>query len=298
MKVILLLFFFQANAFGAACCGGSSAIPSLITGDNEAQLSLSQSYGKVIGRTYSKNTNIFYSDTKKYKTYTTSIKGAYLLSPLLQIGGGISLLHKSHGEGSVNESDTLIGDTDISVGYEFLPEKFFSVWKPRGFVYLKHVLPTGKSNHETETSLLTDVSGKGQHISSLGLVFTKIYKSIDWQIFSEFKYLFSETINQKDISSSLGDSLGYNIGYSPNNGAIRLSHGVTRHHFEDKEITVNNSNQDSAREEYWDFELGLAYMINDSTFTVSYTDQTLLGDTENTTLSRTISISWLERWPL
>lgn len=294
----IILFLIQISIYGAACCGGSSAIPSLITGDNQSQFSLSQSMGKVIGRTYQRDRSVFYNDSKDYKTFTTSIKGAYLLGPLLQIGGGISLLSKDNSEGTVSESKTLIGDTDISVAYEYLPETFYSVWKPRGFIYFKHVFPTGKSNFETNTSLLTDVSGKGQHISSLGLVFSKIFRSIDWQLYSEFKYLYDEEVNGKNISSSLGDTQGLNIGYSPNNGAVRTSIGLSRHHFEDKEIVVNNSTQNSSREEYWDFELGLAYMVNDSTYSLSYTDQTLFGSTENTTLSRTISISWLERWPL
>ncbi len=298
MKKLILLFFIQASSFGAACCGGSSAIPSLITGDNEAQFSLAQSYGKVIGRTYSKNRNVFYANNKDYKTLTTSFKGAYLITPLLQIGGGLSILKKDNSESSIEESETLLGDSDLSIGYEFLPETFYSVWKPRGFVYFKQVFPTGKSNYETKTSLLTDVSGKGQYSSALGLVFTKIYKSVDWQIFGEYRYLYSEEINDTSISHSTGDALGYSVGYSPNNGAIRISHGVTRNHFSDKEIQVNNSNQNSSREEYWDFELGLGYMINDSTFSISYVDQTFLGSTENTTLSRTLSISWLERWPL
>ena len=297
MKLIAL-FFFQFTAYGAACCGGSSAMPALITGDNNSQVSISQSLGKVVGRTYAKDQNVFYSEKKNYKTLTTSLKGAHLITPLLQFGGGVSILHKDNADNSVNESKTLLGDTDLSLAYEYLPETFYSVWKPRGFVYFKQVLPTGRSNHESTTTLLTDVSGKGQYSSALGLVFTKIIKSFDWQIFGEYRYLYSEEINGKSISSSTGDSQGITIGYSPSNGAIRLSAGITRNHYSDKDITINNVLQNSDREDFWDFELGMNYMVNDSTYTLSYTDQTILGSAQNTTLSRTISISWLERWPL
>ncbi len=298
MKIFLLLILFQVNTFGAACCGGSSALPSLITGDNGAQFSVAQSLGKVVGRTYAKDQSVFYADSKKYQTLTTSFKGAYLLSPLFQIGGGISLIHKDNSDKSVKESKTLLGDADLSITYEYLPEKFYSAWKPRGFIYFKQTFPTGKSNYETTTTLLTDVSGKGQYSSALGLVFSKIFKSIDWQIFSEYRHLYKDEIGKTSIAGSSADSQGFSIGYSPNNGAIRTSIGITRNHYSDKEITINNLRQNSNREEYWDFELGLAYMINDSTFNLSYIDQTILGSTENTTLSRTIAISWLERWPL
>ena len=298
MKIFVLLFLFQVTAYGAACCGGSSAMPALITGDNNSQISVSQSLGKVVGRTYAKDQNIFYGEKKNYKTLTTSLKGAHLLTPLLQLGGGLSILHKDNTDSTVNESKTLLGDTDLSLAYEYLPETFYSVWKPRGFVYLKQVFPTGKSNHESNTTLLTDVSGKGQYISALGLVFTKIIGSIDWQVFGEYRYLYSEEIDGKSISASMGDSQGLSVGYSPSNGAIRLSTGITRNHYSNRSIEINNVLQNSDREEFWDFELGMNYMINDSTFSLSYTDQTILGSAQNTTLSRTISISWLERWPL
>ncbi|WP_417336006.1 hypothetical protein [Halobacteriovorax marinus] len=298
MKRVILSFFIQVNIYAAACCGGSSAIPSLITGDNNSQFSLSQSMGTVVGRTYEKNRNVFYTDNKEYKTFTTSLKGAHLITPLFQVGAGVSLVSKDNRDGTTKETKTLLGDTDLSLAYEYLPETFYSVWKPRGFVYLKHIFPTGKSNFETDTRLLTDVSGKGQHISSLGFVFTKIFRSIDWQIYNEFKYLHQESISNKEISHSYGDTQGLSFGYSPNNGAIRTQLGLSRHHFQEKDILINNVNQVSNREEYYDFEVGLNYMINDSTYSLTYSDQTIFGPTENTTLSRTISISWLERWPL
>lgn len=298
MKALLILTLIQVNTFAASCCGGGSAIPSLITGDNEAQFSITQSYANIVGKTYSKNRNIFYSDNKSYKTLTTSIKSARLITPLLQIGLGISILHKNHREGSKKESKTHLGDSDLSLAYEFLPDTFYSKWRPRGFLYLKHTFPTGRSSHESTYKLLTDVTGRGQHLSSFGLVFTKVFKSIDWQFSGEYKNLHEAQINNIKISNSAGGSIGLNIGYSPSNGPIRMEFGVTRNHFDKKEIQINGSTQKSTREQYWDFDLNASYMINDSTFTLSYLDQTLIGSVENTTLSRKISISWLERWPL
>ncbi|MGZ3703495.1 MAG: serine protease spb1, partial [Bdellovibrionota bacterium] len=45
--LLLSSFFLSGPAFAAACCGGGFASPSLIAGDDQAQLTASYSYSRV-----------------------------------------------------------------------------------------------------------------------------------------------------------------------------------------------------------------------------------------------------------
>jgi len=297
-KILLLLLILNFKSFGAACCGGSTAIPSLITGDNQGQVSFSISKSKVIGQTYGKSEPVFFNDNKNYQTNTLSIKGAYLLSSLWQLGVEGAFISKDNTYNSTSESASSLSDSSFSLTYEFLPEEYYSVWKPRMFVFVRQLIPTGKSNYETDSELLSDVSGKGHYITSTGLIASKIFKAIDWQLFFEYKYLHLASVNKMEIDDHTGFSTGGSIGYSPAKTNFRLGMGITNFYFDSKKILVNNQKQTSQAEQYWDTSFTLNYLLNDSTYSLSYTDQTLIGPSQNTTLSRAISLSWLERWPL
>ena len=68
--------------------------------------------------------------------------------------------------------------------------------------------------------------------------------------------------------------------------------------YEDR-ISVKNQliNDSGFVEKYGQVSINYAYMLTDVTgFSVGYTDQTLLGSPENTSLSKTLSFQYTQRW--
>ncbi|OUR98520.1 hypothetical protein A9Q84_03665 [Halobacteriovorax marinus] len=252
----------------------------------------------MIGQTYGDSEPVFFNDNKTYNTNTLSLKGAYLISSLWQFGLEASFLSKDNTYNSTAESNSSLADTSLSLTFELFPEEYFSVWKPRVFIFVRQLFPTGKSNYESDSELLSDVSGKGHYITSSGLILSKVYRSIDWQLFFEYKYLYKTKVNQMEIAGHTGFTTGGSLGLSPAGTNFRLGVGITNFYFDSKEILIKNQKQASSEEQYWDSSFTVNYLHKDSTYSLTYTDQTLLGPSQNTTLSRTISLSWLERWPL
>ena len=132
--VFLVLLIFSLKAFGAACCGGGSGFPSLILGDDRAQLGIANSYGKIIGDVNSKGLAVFRASADDESLVATSIDGAVLISDRGQAALSIPLAYRARsttaaGSGSgFGASSFGLGDISATLGYEILPEWSFSKW--------------------------------------------------------------------------------------------------------------------------------------------------------------------------
>lgn len=299
--LFITLLIMSKSSMAASCCGGGSNLPSLITGDNRAQIGLTLSNASEIGRTNSTGTPTFWNENKDKSTQVASIKGAYLFDNFLQFGVETSLLSKKYvDDKGMNESDSELGDTSLVSAYEFMPETSSSFTNPRGFSFFKLTIPTGTSNFENQNPGLTDVSGKGLWTASLGMAFTKVYRGFDYQVMAEGHHSLERTFIKSDenVSPGPGTSAILAVGYSPSRTMWRFGAALSPHYESKKTITTNSKVITTSEEYYWDSSISASYMVGDYGYTASYVDQTLIGPTKNTTLSRTISISLLRRWKL
>jgi hypothetical protein len=299
LSLVLIILIINFNNFAASCCGGGAGLPTLITGDFRAQIGLSISSSTIIARTYDSNTPVFYNDNKEYKSKTTKLNAAYLFDNYIQIGIDSSYTEKIHKENTLQEENKNIGDTSLAITNEFLPERFYSRWIPRGFVFFKQTFPTGHSNFETITKTNSDVTGKGVYSSSIGIAFFKIIDNFDVLIMTEahhnFKQEFDNNITVKD---SNGLSAALSIGHSPKKSNFRYGLDIAPFYESKKEIINNTTITNTSSEYYWNTGLSLSYLISDYSLSTSYVDQTILGPTKNTTLSRTINLTIQKRWSL
>ncbi len=300
------LFTWPQIALSAACCGGGFTLPSLLTGDDRAQLTTSlvtsntaidvQPSGKWLTR------------DKPERSETLRLEGAKLVSDLWQLGASLPVTRRSRmgpdGEGASGG----LGDFALTAGYEALPEWDYNSWRPKGIAYLQLVLPTGRSRLESANELNLDITGRGFYTLGPGIVLLKVRPPFDAQLMLEVHRSLSREIESPQA--------GGRVHLDPKNGATASlaggwSQGDWRFgigalfSYEDA-IGVSESNgsgstaagtSDIALERFGTVTASLAYMIaTDWAASAAYSDQTLLGSPSNTTLSRTLLIALQRRW--
>jgi len=275
------------SAESAPCCAGSSALPSLITGDEARMIGLSVSYGDVIGDApgAGRGLPVFrdsYSSIEVRQNMTLSF--ATLLSDRWQIGTSIPVVQNQISSGLTQESSMQIGDVSATLGYEALPEWEYSLWKPRIYTFLQWVAPTGRSISQSQSRLAVDVSGLGYHQLHLGAVAIKRWS--DWDANIVLKLGSDLNYGSALMSSSWGAGYSFaeiwragmsleNQYQSPQNvGGILTSQKLV-----------------------WNTGATFTCLLGaNSSLVAGYTDQTLFGPAINTTLARTASFSFQHRF--
>jgi len=300
--VLYFLYFALVNnvAHPAACCGGGSQFPALITGDFRGQLGVSQSYGKIIGDKRVSDDVYFWPKEKDYTTYTTSLNGSYLFDNFFQVGFSTGLQSNDHQDaGNIESKSTGIQDSSVNIGYEFLPEGMYSEWKPRGIVYLKETFPFGKSTYESASLLLSDVTGRGQASSSLGVLFFKQWTQWDLQLSGEFSHYYRREVENVSLGNFWSGQVLGSLGFSPGEGRLRFGFSLAPSYFESKKVKYFSLETRTDYELFWNAGLSASYLVGDLySVTANYLDQTLWGPVNNTTLSRTVSLLLQRRFSL
>lgn len=277
----------------AACCGGGFAIPSLITGDDKAQLTTSYSYSKI-------HTDVFSNGIWQRRNSTDAstvykIEGAHIFADRYQAGFSLPIQTRNL-DGAQGGSSTGLGDVSGQLGYEYLPDWNYSPWRPRGIGFISLTLPTGKSIYESTTGL--DSRGRGFFALGIGTTLTKTWSSWDananFEIHKSFDKVVSNSQNVGNIMPGFGNTISVGAGY--NIGDLRL--GTNLAWFNEDAIDVEGTISSKGSEQRYSAASATAnYLFKDNwAGSISYTDQTVLGDPTNTTLSQSVQISIQKRW--
>jgi hypothetical protein len=292
------------SALAAPCCAASSAIPSLITGDDFAQVSASLSQGTVIGDAPAEGIPVFRSGSDSESTQVLRLEGAYLVMDRLQVSGGLPLVRRARESARGSSASSGVGDLSLGTAYELLPEWTYSSWRPRGFVFLQAVAPLGPSIHEASDAYLLDARGRGFFSLALGAAFVKTLGDWDATASLEAHRSLPKTVSRAGGSSELRLSPGWGgsalvaLGFSPGGGALRLGASLSPVF----EGAVVSSGETAARSEpqlVWNTGLQATYLLSPSwSAGASYVDQTLAGPARNSSLSRTLSLTAQRRWEL
>lgn len=291
------------TARAAPCCSANAAAPALISGDDQAQVSLIGGNTSIIGDAPVEGTPIFRSSNNNETLQTVNLDGAILVGDRWQLGAGASLIRRSFSQPGFNNAATAFGDIRMDAAYEALPEWSFSTWIPKGYVFMQLIIPTGKSIYETVLPGGVDAVGRGFFTLAAGSLFLKRWSSLDAYVMPEMHYAFTRTFTDPTtggpftISPGLGASFALGLGYSPGGGNFRIGARVQPMWGDRKTVNTAQGERLTAYQLSWDAALELGYLIaTDWSLTASYTDQTLLGPAVNSTLGRTFSVAVQHRW--
>jgi hypothetical protein len=293
IKLFLVILTIQ-KAWSAACCGGGANFPSLILNDDAAHLGFSASATKTVGDAPQNGKAVFRSSNDKEWVHTFNLDAAVLISDRWQIGGNIPYVHRSRSTSSDSASEWGWGDISTSLGFEYLPEYSYSIWKPRGFLFLQSTLPTGGNVYESDQPFGVDARGKGFYTFSLGTILLKSWRAWD----SSFRFAVNKSLDRSftaadgsevdvkpgyDIISSLG------LGWSPGMGNWRMGLMINP-------IYTTPSNIGRYKL-VWNTSLDVSYlMASKYLLGISYNDQSLLGPAKNTSLDRGLRLFMRLRW--
>ncbi|MGE9744102.1 serine protease spb1 [Bdellovibrio bacteriovorus] len=296
MKLLAALLFLSGSpTLAASCCGGSFSFPALILGDDRAQITGTLSQSEITDDVLASGKWIRRKDDNRAQMI--KLEGAVLFSDSLQ--GGFSLPMHSKNSSTSNTSSGL-GDVSLYLGHETFPELTYSVWKPRGVTFLQMTAPTSPSIYDSALNA-SDIRGRGFYSLGAGLALIKAWKVWDFNFSSEIHKSFARTASGEAYNGEATIRPGWgttqSLGLGWNRGDFRLGSSLAFLYEEPIAISGSTSSNGHAQK---NFTLSIAgsYMINlESAVTVSYADQSLIGNPVNSSLSNTINLSYQQRWP-
>ena len=299
ISVFLLLPFHQV--MGAACCGGGASLPTLITGDYRGQAVLSGSNAAITHDSNANGSINKRNGNNQEIIEVLTLSTSYLVSPYWQIGMTLPYKFNTHKTRSYMESSRGLSDIKAQLAYEFLPEYSFSLWRPRGYIFLEQTFPNSRSTYDADKPLRSDSLGNGFYTTALGLSFVKTIYSFDLLFMSEvhkgLKRKFKQNSESFSVTPNLGGSGLLGIGYSPYNGNFRIGGTLLYSKEGSREITGNTSTT-SNPSYFWEAGVNVSYLLNDISFSIAYRDQSFLGEASNTTLSKSVNASIIKFFEL
>lgn len=296
-KVLFLLLIpvISESAHSASCCGAGFTIPSIITGDDKAQLSGIYTYSQVHADVLPNGD--WRERTEDDHTQIYKIEGAHIIGDRWQAGLSVVYQQRQRG-GALSDKSSGFGDITGQIGYEYLPDWNYNPYRPKGIGYLSLIAPTGRSINESEDGTGIDARGRGFWGIGLGTVLTKNWRKWDANANLEVHHSFEKNVNNQNVDGTLkpgqGGSVAIGSGY--NFKSVRIG-GLINWVYEDPIDVVGNPSSEGQLQRYTNGSLIFSYLFkNNSTAAVSYTDQTLFGSPSNTALSKSITFFYQQRW--
>lgn len=288
----LALIFGSVDAHSAACCGGGFAAPSLIVGDDQAQMTASYSHSRVTDEVGTDQ--LWRRRQSRESGETWKIDAAHLLSDRWQAGLSVPVVRRTRAQAG----STGLGDLAATLGYEILPDWDYHPWRPKGLAYLQVTAPTGKAIHEADATYQLDSRGRGFWAFGLGALLTKTIRSADLFLGLEAHRALAKDYNNAQSSGRLepgfGGSLGFGAGYSF--ADFRLGASLT-YTYEEPVNASGSAASQGALQRFATAALSGSYLFHRQwAATLSYADQTKFGSPLNTSLGQSFSLLLQRRW--
>ncbi len=290
----LLILFAGRICFAAACCGGGFASPSLISSDDKAQMTTSLSTTEVVIDNVDA-AGFWRSGEAHQIVHTLKIEAAHIFWDRWQTGFSLPITQRRF----IDQRYTGIGDTAVQIGYEYLPDWNYSVYRPKGIGFLTLVLPTGKSKIESDVGGL-DSRGNGFWAMGIGTLLTKTWT--EWDAFAQFELhqSFKKNSNNLTYSGELHPGLGGQLGIGSGFNTADFRFGTSISWTYEDAIKLKNSFDEKVVqgvERYATAALTVSRLFSEEfSASISMTDQTLFGDPVNTSLGRGVSIQMQRKW--
>lgn len=298
--IFLVWLLGTARVWAAPCCGATANIPNLITGDDQSQFTSTISYSRIVGEVNPQGVFKPRSDSDSEVAQALRLDGATLISDRFQAGVTLPLIRRSRDRNN-NQVEALgLGDVSFQLSYELVPEWNYSDWRPKGFLFLGGLFPTGGSTYDSQLLYGMDSRGRGFYGSSLGSLWLKTLGSWDFTVLLEAHRYFSKTrqtdLGELKLSPGWGFFQSVALGYSPGSGSFRLGLMLS-HSTEDPVRTSGIFDGKGAPITLWTSGLQLGYLVSsDLSFSFNLSDQTLLGSSSNTPLNQMVGLVVQKRW--
>jgi hypothetical protein len=292
LVVVLLISLIPfSNALAAACCGGAGALPSVITGDEKILFNGTILQSDLHVRVT--QDGVWRKQSALDRTQTLRLDYAQIIQDRFQVGFSVPVTQRQTG---TKDSSSGLGDINLQGGYEYLPDWDYNLYRPKGIGYLVLSFPTGRSKYETVN--LSETRGKGFASIGMGTVLTKQWSMIDALLGFEVRRGFSRSFESNAFAGNLipqwGRTLSVGAGYHIQE--FRTGAMISWNDEDSKQIITDQSQEEDA-ERFASGSVSLSYSsANQWSANITYTDQTLFGDPTNTTLSKTLSLSFQNRW--
>jgi len=291
--LLVLLNAYSIQLISAPCCGGSANIPSLISGDNESQFTATFSSGNVIAEAPVEGGIKYRKESDRETIQSLRLDSAILLSDRAQAGFSLPVIRRSRERGSNFAESTGLGDISVSLGYEVLPEWTYSIWQPRGIIFLSGTIPTGGSLYDAKELYKVDSRGRGLWGVSTGVLFTKVLGNWDFSFLAEGHHGFSREIRNDlgvlQLNPGWGGSGLLSAGVSPAGGNIRLGLSVAPS-FEEPIATGGIISGRGESVALWTTSGQVSYLpSNTMSMSLMVSDQTLIHASQNSSLNRTFA---------
>lgn len=279
-------------AFSAACCGGGFAAPSLIAGDDKAQITASYTYSRITDDVGSDN--LWRKRSTQESGETWKIDAAHLIADQWQVGLSVPLVRRSRSA----VGSTGLGDLSSTLGYEFLPDWDYNPWRPKGLAFLQLTAPTGKAINEADALYQLDSRGRGFWAAGLGALFTKTFGSADFFVNLDAHRSFAKNYSNSQSAGRLepgyGGNVGFGAGYSFSD--FRLGAALT-YTYEDPVNVQGTTSSRGAAQRFATASVSGSYLWNRVwATTLTYADQTKFGAPVNTSLGRSGALLLQRRW--
>ncbi|MBK7891129.1 MAG: hypothetical protein IPJ84_09880 [Bdellovibrionales bacterium] len=279
------------TARAGGCCGGGFAVPSLIAGDDRAQLAAEVSYGWIASDVTSQG--IWRNRDSLESTTTTRLSGAVAAFDRAQFGASLPFISRGRGE----ESQAGLGDTSLTTGYEILTDWDYSTYRPKLIGFLTANTPTGRSVNEATNPYRLDSRGRGYWAVGAGLLGTKLIRKFDVFASCEAHRSFTKQTGDLEEVPGFGGSFGAGIGYTFRGTRFGVASTTTFEDPIDLRGSIESLGQFS-RLTALTASVGRDIETSEGLIGVSasFTDQTLLGAPTNAALSKTAMLLLTKRW--
>ena len=301
MKKIILFFFvifLPLSTYGASCCGGGSSSSAIITGDTQQELTLGYSYRNDIGQTDNNGLATLHNSSIIDQQFLYTFQLARMFFDRFQSSLKIGVTTKEIDKQKRAEKNSGLQDIEVQSSYEFMPEYTYSPIKPRGFSYLKFAIPMSKSLYDSTSPVFSDVRGTGQFSVAPGLFFIKKLTALSLKSGVEYQYYLGKQYSEFKLDDYYKFIVPFGISYPFSLYPVTLSATSTWNYQSPKKLNGSIQSR-SASEYFWDLNISTSlHLANLTSFTLAYSDSTLIGKNINSPLYRIIGLSYNYGWPL
>lgn len=289
---LVALLALPDRALSAACCGGGFAAPSLISGDDRAQLTASYAYSQVTDDVG--GDSLWRRRSVKESGETFRLDAAHLLADRWQAGLSVPLVRRSR----ASSGATGLGDISTTLGFEALPDWDYNPWRPKGLVFLQVTAPTGKAINEADATYQLDSRGRGFWAAGLGALFTKTFSSLDFFLSLDGHRSLPKQYRNAQSSGRLEPGLGGNAalgaGYSFADFRLGAALAWT---YEDAVDVNGTASSRGIPQRFATASLSGSWLFDRAwAATLTYSDQTRFGAPLNTSLGRGGTLLVQRRW--
>lgn len=297
IPAFIAAFFISTRLWAAACCGGNNLFPSLISGDEKAQITATTAYSSVVGDALVSGAFVGRSSDDGESRATLRLDFAALLSDRWQMGLSVPVVRRIRTRPNAQAEAVGLGDLGIMLAYEAFPQWSYSAWKPKGLLFLSLGLPTGRSALDSQMLFQIDAMGRGYWVPGIGALFQKAWDRWDaiftGQVTLPLPRALSTPAGNFGLTPSLGGSASLGMGWSWDD--LRLGALLTAQ-YEGPVRTTGLVEETGSSQLSFPLTLQASYLISPAwSLTALYSDSSLVN-ARNVPIARALSLMLQTRW--